>query len=450
MKPSGVALACALVAVALVVAGTFEPILTLIVAAAVIAVVVASYVPAAFVTTLFVGGALLIDFSALAVYRYFLLSDLLLLAAWGLQVASDRHVTVAVPALLLLLGVAYLAGLLMAFGVSQDLGGLRNWLHFAFLILLYLPALTSLFTRRPDLLVWLAPAVVIAAFTQALILIAQVANGLEWRVGTRIPGALGSVGLWPYVAAVAALAGMMSVGRWPLKLASFLGLAVIALAEMFLRSRMVWMGSVLSACLMLAIHSGRWLRGVAVAAAITGLATVAYTSDWYPAAIQRRIAETLRPTETSDLVARMQVVRDLIGSLEDTGGVGVGIGASERYLQEHHSTSLVVAIHNVVMHAGVEGGILAAIAIAMIPIALAVLWRSASDRTGGSSLRQFVLDWAVSSLAAIFISAQLTPTLFEHTFYLLAAALASLSAVVPGHLTFERMDRKWQSTVASA
>src|SRR5262249_7764349 len=161
-----------------------------------------------------------------------------------------------------------------------------------------------------------------------------------------------------------------------------------------------WIGSTLGACLMFSLHGGRWVRGLTLAAAIALSAAGAYEAELYPAAIQQRIAETLKPTETSDLGARMQVGRDLAGSEEDSRGAGIGVGASENYLRDHHSTAQVVSIHNVVIHAAVEGGILAAASILMIPIGIAVLWRAASGTR--DSTRAFLRDWQMSSLMAIY------------------------------------------------
>ena len=90
---------------------------------------------------------------------------------------------------------------------------------------------------------------------------------------------------------------------------------------------------------MLSLYSGRLLRGVAVAAVATAAISVGYVAELYPEAIQRRITEALNPTEASDLIARMQVVRELTGAIEESGGLGIGIAQSERYLREHHSTA---------------------------------------------------------------------------------------------------------------
>jgi O-antigen ligase len=376
------------------------------------------------VTVLLAAGALLLDFSPLPVYRYFLLSDLLLLSACALQFWIDRRVIVYVPMLFLLLCIGYLTALFAAFAASHDFSGLANWMHFAFLMLVFVPLLTTLFVRRPDLAGWLAVAIVLTVLLQSLILFAEIANGLEWRVGTRILGALGTAGLWNYVSAVVILTGIAVGGTWPTRIASGVAMAVVALAAMFLRSRMLWLTSVLGAAFMLSFYGRRRMRGLIFLALVAAAITVGYLGEWYPDAIQRRIADTLRPTETSDLVARLQVVRDLASAIEQSNGLGIGVGQSEAYLRDHHSTAAVVNVHNIVLHAAVEGGLLAAVCILLLPLSILALWRSAL-RSAHTPAKLLLVNWEVSTLLAVYVGAQLTPTLYEHTFYVVLAALAA-------------------------
>jgi hypothetical protein len=61
-----------------------------------------------------------------------------------------------------------------------------------------------------------------------------------------------------------------------------------------------------------------------------------------------------------------------------------------------------------------------------MPIAIGVLWAAAAKRNSESMRHsRLLLSWEGSSLISIYLAAQLTPTLYEHTFYLLLAALAS-------------------------
>jgi hypothetical protein len=383
--------------------------------------------PSAIVTVLFVAAVLTLDFSPLAVYRYFLFSDVLLLAAFGVQCWIDRRIVIYLPALLTAAFVAYLGGLLAGSAAAQDVTAAPTWLHFAFSMLLLTPAVTTLLVRRPDLRLYLPIAIVVTATVQALIVLAQVIKGLQWQSGTRITGALGAAGLWVYAAAIVALAGAILTSRFRLRVALIASLSVIAFAELLMRSRMLWIVSIVGACLMMVLQSRRRTLGLLAASVLCVVGMIGYWAGLYPDAIARRIADALRPSEASDLVARLDAVRELAPALADSGAIGIGFGRSEGYLRDRHSPASVVNIHNVVLHAAVEGGVLASIGVLMLPLAICVLWRSATPMARAPSDR-FVLYWLVSTLLAIFVGAQLTPTLYEHTFYALLAALASCAA----------------------
>ena len=382
--------------------------------------------PALGVHVLFVCGVLLVDISALSVYRYFLLSDLLFLSAFSLQTWIDRRTEVYYPRLLTWLFVVYLTGHFIAFGRSDDMSSASTWLHSLFVMLAYTPILTTLLVRRPELTRSLFVALMVSGGLQACIVIANVANGLDWRNGMRIPGAFGSLHLWLYATAAIAAAGVFLAGSRTARVGSLLVLVPIALAEAFLRSRMLWIATIVGISMIVILQSRRRLLGLGAVAALSALLVAGFMTDVYPDAAQRRISDALRPTETPDLVARMKVIYDLARSIEESPLVGLGVAQSPRYLTEHQSSARVVIVHNIIMHAAVEGGVLAGLAIALMPIAIGVLWAAAAKRNSESMRHsRLLLSWEGSSLISIYLAAQLTPTLYEHTFYLLLAALAS-------------------------
>jgi O-antigen ligase len=295
-------------------------------------------------------------------------------------------------------------------------------------MLVYVPVMTTLFVRRPDLQAYLPLTLVVSAMIQAVMIAAAVWGGLEWRTGTRIAGAMGSIALWLYVAAVVALIGTAMSGHWALRLSALVGLLAIAMAEMFLRSRMLWLSSVLGACLMLVLQSRVRVKGLLVATGLCAAVALPYLANWYPPAIQYRIDQTLTPGRTSDLVARVQVVQDLSGAIDESRGLGIGLGQSERYLRERHSTARVVNVHNVVMHAAVEGGLLAGASVLLLPLAIVALAVAAARNAGKDHRRRFLVNWSAASLLGIYIGSQLTPTLYEHSFFLLVAALGAAAS----------------------
>jgi len=396
-----------------------------VIVAAALAAVALAQSPSAGVTICFVTGVMLVDFSPFPIWRYFLVSDALLLLACAVQLSIDRRPTVYIPALMMTLFLVYLGGLLAAFLWAPDFRSLVGWLHFAFLMLMYVPLVTTLFVRRPDLQACLPAALVASALIQALMIIAAVRGGLEWRTGTRIAGAMGSIALWLYVAAVVALIGVAMRRGWAVRISALAGLLVIATAEMFLRSRMLWVSSLVGLCVMLVLQSRARLKGLVLAVGLCCAMAIPYLANWYPRAIQNRIDQTLRPRQTPDLIARQQVVRDLSWAFDESRGLGIGLGQSERYLREHHSTSPIVLVHNVVLHAAVEGGILAGASVLLFPLAMVALAVRATKNAAGDRWKQFLVNWCAVTLLAIYVGSQLTPTLYEHSFFLLVAALGA-------------------------
>jgi hypothetical protein len=301
------------------------------------------------------------------------------------------------------------------------------------MMLVYVPAVTTLLALRTDLRRYVMPTLLVSVTVQSLVVIEAVAGGLVWQSGLRIGGAFGSVQLWPYAAAVVAAAALVMTGSVRTRVAVLLALLPIAAAEMFLRSRMLWIASLLGATVFLFAQA----RSKVAAAALVSICVAALAGGYllgvYPAAVQVRISDALNPTQTPDLVARLDVLRALSGAVVESPLVGLGIGQSAEYVDRLPAPPPVVNVHNVIVHAAVEGGIAAAAALALLPIAFLLLWRHGTTSSAGTD--RVRLNWAFASLLAIYAAAQLTPTLYEHTFYFLIGCLASFGGPTGGTTT---------------
>jgi O-antigen ligase len=120
------------------------------------------------------------------------------------------------------------------------------------------------------------------------------------------------------------------------------------------------------------------------------------------------------------------VVADLSGAFVDSPIVGLGLRQSPRYLEETPSPPPVVEAHNTVIHAAVEGGVMAALSVMLLPVGIVMLWMASRQQYSGSH-DQLLIDWSGATLIAIYVASQLTPALYEHTFYFLLAFLASFA-----------------------
>src|SRR5262249_9621647 len=146
---------------------------------------------------------------------------------------------------------AYIVSAAVAFLRPVDPAvGWSTWVHQAFLMLVYVPAITTLLVLRPDLRRYALPVIVISVTLPAALREWSVAHGLVWQTGTRIAGAFGSVQLWPYaVAVVGVVAVLMSRPLLLEKVIAAAALVVLIVAELFLRARMLWLASMFGACI---------------------------------------------------------------------------------------------------------------------------------------------------------------------------------------------------------
>jgi O-antigen ligase len=371
-------------------------------------------------------GTLLLDFAPLAVYRYLLVSDLLLIAGAILVLWRVPRVRVPVGPVVPIFVVFLAAHLVSMTRASAPSTGVFTLLHMTFLMLVFVPLVSGALSHRLDLRSWCFVALVAGAVWQAALVDAAVLQGQHWESGTRIAGLAGSVSAWLLTTAFVALAAVATGGRWYQRLAAIVGFLVLAPAVLVLRERMLWVAAATGCGVLLFAQARTWTRAVLKVTAAIVVLLAAYAVGLFPAAIEARIQATLNPTEGSDLSYRLEVVRRLASTVDASPLVGIGMGHSGRYLPKAFVEGRVDAIHNAVLHAGVEGGALAAASLVVLPIGFVVLWRRAR-RANPDDADRLMADALFASLIGIFVGAQFTPTIYEHVFYYGIALLASLS-----------------------
>jgi O-Antigen ligase len=381
-------------------------------------------------TGAFVAAVFTLDVGPLAVYRYLLVSDALLLLALLLQVGAAREPILCFPKFITATFALYLGSTVLAFArPDQPAIGVFTWLHSAFLMGVYVPVATTLMTVRPDLRRYVLPVLLVSASFQGAIVTRSVTAGLNWTSGTRIAGAFGSVQLWSYAAAAVAVLALLMTGSRRQKFGALICTFPLLAAEIFLRSRMLWIASFLGACIFGIIQAKRKALAITVALSVLVGLVSGYALDLYPDAVERRISDALRPSEAADLRARMAVVYAAMDAISASPIVGVGTGQAPRYFADLPVPPVVVTAHNILLHAAMEGGLLAAVALGLIPLGIIMLWYR--GLTTAPQAERPALNWAFSTLMAVYIAAQLTPTLFEHSFYFLIAFLAAMTTGAP-------------------
>jgi O-antigen ligase len=381
---------------------------------------------------LVIAGTLLLDFAPLRIYRYFLWSDFLLLAAFVAVLWRRRTIAVVIPAAVTPVFAVFLLGHLLAFArASSAAEGLFTWLHMAFLMVLFVPAVATLLADRHELRAVVFGAILTAAVVQAAIIDVAVLSGQQWESGSRIAGALGNVAVWLFACGYVGLVSVMMAGRWPARLLAAGSLLLLTPAVMFLRARMLWVAIVTGCVLLFIMQAKTWGRALAMVAISTGLLVSMYSAGLLPGAIQSRIEATLHPSRSVDLVYRLEVVRRLAPPFAASPLVGIGLGQSGSYLPPDFVAGRVGAIHNVVLHAGVEGGLPAAFAMLLLPVAFIVMWIRAKQSTAPAGPDRLLAHWLLASLLGIYVGAQFTPALYEHVVYFLIGFLASLAGGRP-------------------
>lgn len=378
-------------------------------------------------STVLVGlGAFTLDFAPFNVYRYLLLSDLLLVAA-GI-VALRQGVRLHLPLLVMLCFLTYVISGLVSFLRASDPGaGLFTWIHHAFVMLIYVPLVTTAFAARPSHRTLAFAAIVVSGVLQAAMVNLAVAGGLQWQTGTRIMGALGNPSLW--LLAVSSIGAVMLLfdDRRRLHLVAVAALAVIVPAAVFTRSRSIWVGIIVGTLLTLAMSSRRKMLGTLAGCALLGALAGGYALGLYPDAVQARISQTLAVGSAPDLVGRFEVVGRMWPHVVASPFVGVGFGESRHYLPEHLVIGNIASVHNVVLHAAVELGLFAAFAMVALPAAVLVLWVRAVGVQASYPSSKRLANWAFISFIALYIGMQFTPAMYEHVAYFLIAFLASLA-----------------------
>jgi O-antigen ligase len=386
--------------------------------------------PVIVTAAMILAGGLTLDVAPLAVFRYLLLSDVLLVLA-GL-IAWRSGASLRVPVLVTVCFLIYLTNGLLSFVRSgAPEAGLFTWLHSAFVMLVYVPLVTTGLASKRYLPTLAFVGVIVSGVVQALLVDAAVAGGLHWQTGTRIRGAFGNPSLWVMAIAVIGAALVVIQERGRARALAAGGIAVVIPAAVFTRSRSIWVGMIIGVTLALIITTRRRLLGALAACALVALLVGSYTLGLYPEAVQTRIAQTLTVRTSQDLVGRTEVVGRMWPFVASSPLLGVGINESHRYLPERLVVGNIASVHNVIMHAAVEIGVIAAAALLALPIAATALWRRARAMSADDPERRRLADWSFISFTALYVGVQFTPAMYEHVAYFLLAFLASLSQQTP-------------------
>lgn len=382
---------------------------------------------------LFAGGATA-DFRVLAVYRSLQLSDVFIVGA-GLMCAPVLFRRLAASDLptprtrrmlagMLALALAYLASTALSSAIAGPTWDAADtWLLFALLMLGIAPAVT-VSTATRDGALWLVGGLLVGAFIGIAGMIGQVLSSVP-LYGARLDGLFRSDPYFLIIAAcgivLAHLAREVQVRELRRRgvlaaHALFLILAVVALG--YSRSRSSWVSlAVLGVAAAVVLAPGKRIVAItALSLALAGFA--AYELSVLPGPIEARITQTLSVDDPATQ-QRLEVI-DVLMSEWVHQPWGVGLNESSSYVPAYLVVGHTGQIHHVVLHALVEGGPLAALAILLFPFLLtAFLRRHGPDAREHA---EWLYAWPVPVVWALFASGQFTPSLYQHTAWICIGA----------------------------
>ena len=378
------------------------------------------------ITFFVVLGSLTLDFAPLPVYRYLLVSDVLLVAAG--VVAWMTGSSLRMPAFVTVCLLLYLINGLATFFWASFSRGFFTWLHSAFLALIYIPFVATALSTRRAFAHYALGGALLCGVVQSVLLLVSVAQGLQWQSGGRISGALGNYSLYIFAVSVIAIAVLLLTGSFAMRVAALLAAVPVIPAMMVTRSRSTWVAAIVGVSLAFVLVPRRKLLGLVAAVFFCGALSAGYVLELYPRPIQNRIARTLtfNPATSRDLVLRVQVVQLMWPRFVRSPFIGVGLNQSYLFLPHEFVESSVASVHNVILHALFEVGLFGAIGYILLPLAVFTLWRRARLLGRNDPSRRRLADFAFISFVAIYAGVQFTPAMYEHAPYFVIALLASL------------------------
>jgi hypothetical protein len=280
---------------------------------------------------------------------------------------------------------------------------------------------------------WLVRGLLVGTVFGSLGFVETAISGASFY-GLRPEGALGSDPFFLILVGSAILATRLSLRaagrsrRWVLRdRGAIIDLALLTACAIGLavsRFRSGWVAFVVIVLLAAYLAAGRLRASLAAAAAMAGAVALSYVLGLIPAGISDRLSDSFSGS-APDLIARSEVVELLIPVWLDQPW-GIGLNQSSEYLPAGLVLGAVGYIHNVIANALVEGGPLAALGMAYLPVGLALLWFG--ERGGAKAPASWEATWPLVAVVGVFVAAQFAPTLYPHAAWIAVGALVGVAA----------------------
>ena len=397
----------------------------------------------------FFAGLLVIDFPPLHVFRYFLFSDLLFLLSYFLLFLQSGRMPwhLSPPALYVTLALYSLSALLSLFRAPNPENAFSTLIHLMFLTFVYVPLVSSLLRASPRLFSLTFVGFIVITIVRDIDIILLPLAGIEWQSGTRLSGLSQAPTLYVMLPGMMGLC-LLLLRRWPgegqrtissrtlsakmrLALLPLGGIVLSSVAFMITRFRSIWIACFCGLFLLsVMLDRRRLLRALTYPTLAALLLVFLAINNWLPAAIVNRFSSSFDPY-APDIIARREVVWRLLPIVSENPFLGIGFNNSKYFLPLELVEGRVDAIHNLLLSNLVENGLLSFLALVALPLLLWSFYRRVQRR--GDATERYLGIWGISSCLGIYLGAQLTPNMLEHTFWFLIAYLTGLVTSTTSH-----------------
>jgi O-antigen ligase len=267
-------------------------------------------------------------------------------------------------------------------------------------------------------------------------------SGASWTYGTRLSGLAqaqtlyvmlpGTIALclvalerWPREEGKSASRKFLVFRKWPI-LFPLSGIVLSSVAFMITRFRSIWIASFCGLVLLsLMLYHRRMIKILLYPGVAAVLLVLLATQGYLPQVVVDRFHSSF-DSQAPDIIARQEAMKRLLPIAVENPLIGIGFNNSKYFLPVELVEGRVGAIHNLLLSNLVENGLLAFLALVVLPLLLLAIYRQVQRR--GDPVDRYLGMWAISSFLGIYIGAQLTPNMFDHTFWFLMAYLTGLGA----------------------
>jgi hypothetical protein len=313
--------------------------------------------------------------------------------------------------------------------------GVETWLLFAMLFGVVVPLTAVAVVFHPQGIVALAAGLAAGATVGAVgYLVEAATTGESFFYGMRNVGIFGSE---PFFLMLVGLAILLShvtaslvrpysvplpsrpVIAWAMRSIEAASILVIVLALIASRYRAGWIGAA-SVFVLVVVVMSRDARVVALTlAAATLVLFSVYRLGGLPDPLTARVNQTFDLSQP-DVQARRDAASRLFKAWTRHPW-GLGLDRSPEYLPPKLVEGRNPSVHNLVGHALVEGGPMAALGMAAFPFLLTILWRSCRPTPPSGDWHR---AWLIAAMWGCIAAAYLSPTLYQR------AAWATVGALV--------------------